>query len=408
MTTAQGLFKKTVFGKQVALGTPKTGSGGYTLRRKSSVFTTSRDMSANDEITSHRMDTGVTYGMKKAGGKIDGQLSPGTYSLLYAGALMADFAAVTPYAAGTDVAAAVTSGNAGTFTDTSAGYLTAGLKVGMVGRWTGWSSANNSRNFWITALTADVMTGVMLDGSPVIADAGGVSDDVTFTPVGKLTKTPTTGHTNDYFTFEEWYSDLSKSELFPDCKINQIQFNLPSSGGATVSFDIVGVGTRTLGTSQVLTTPAAETTTDVLQAIHGLVYANGAAVTNVTSMQVTIDRGLSPTGASIGSNVSSDLNQGRVKVSGSFTAMFDATTLQTLFDAETAIGLHVVVAADGTATSDFIALNMSKVSITSDTPDDGEKVVLRTYAFTAEYNGAGGAALANDATILSIQDSDAA
>jgi hypothetical protein len=43
----------------------------------------------------------------------------------------------------------------------------------------------------------------------------------------------------------------------------------------------------------------------------------------------------------------------------------------------------------------------------SDTPDDGEKTIVRSYAFTAEYNGSGGAALALDQTILSIQDTQA-
>lgn len=406
-TPAQGLFKQTTFGKQVARGTPKTGAGGQILRRKSSVFTASRDTSSNDEIASHRQDSGVTYGLKKTGGKIEGNLSPGTYPLLLAAAVMADFAAVTPYAAGTDVAAAVTTGNAGTFTDASAGYLTAGLKVGMVGRWTGWSSANNSRNFWITALTASVMTGIMLDGSPVITDAGGVSDDVTFTVVGKIAKTPLTGHTNDFFTFEEWYSENSKSEVFPDCKVNQIQIGLPSSGPATASFDIVGMGARTLGTAQSFTTPASETTTDVVQALHGAIYANGAFVEHCTAANLTIDRGISPTGAAIGSNVSADMNQGRIKVSGSLTAMFGATTLQTLFDAETAISMTVVSAVDGSATSDFVGFTMGKVKITSDAPDDGEKAISRTYAFTAEINGAGGTALAFDKTILMIQDSQA-
>jgi hypothetical protein len=405
---AQGLYKVTAFGKQVGLGTPLVGAGGQILRRKTSVFNATRDTTENDEITSHRMSTGLTYGQKKSSGKLDGNLSSGTYSKLMAGALMADFAAVTPYAAGTDVVAAVTTGNAGTFTDASAGYLTAGLKVGMVGRWTGWSSANNARNFWITSLTAGVMTGLMLDGSPVVADAGGVSDDVTFTVVGKVSKVPLTGHTNDFFTFEEWYSDISKSEVFPDCKVNQVQISLPAAGPASAAFDIVGLGTRTLGTAQSFTSPTAETTTDVVQALHGAIYANGAFVDHVTSCTVTLDRGITPIGASIGSNVSPDVNQGKIKVSGTFSAMFDNATLSALFDAETKVSLAVVSTASGAATADFVGITMGKVAFTGDAPDDGEKVITRTYPFTAEINGAGGTALAFDKTIVMIQDSQAA
>jgi len=47
------------------------------------------------------------------------------------------------------------------------------------------------------------------------------------------------------------------------------------------------------------------------------------------------------------------------------------------------------------------------VSITSEQPDDGEKVISRTFNFVAEINGSGGAALAFDNTILQVQDSAA-
>lgn len=404
---AQGLYKQTTYGKQVALGTPKTGAGGQILRRKTSIFSATRNTSTNDEIVSHRQDTGITYGQKNVTGKIDGNLSSDTYADFVAAALMADFAAVSGYNSGTDTEAAVTTGNAGTFTDASGGYLTAGLKVGMVGRWTGWSSANNARNFWITALTATVMTGVMLDGSPVVADAGGVSDDVTFTPVGKFSKVPLTGHTNDFFTFEEWYSDKSRSEVFPDCKINQVNLAIPAEGPATIGLDILGVGTRTLASSQSFTSPAAETTTDVVQALHGAIYVNGAAVEHVTTMSLMIDRGLSAVGASIGSSVSPDMNVGRVKVSGSFVGMFDDAVISTLYDNETPVSLAVVALVDGTATSHFVGFTLGKIKITGDAPDDGEKAIMRTYPFTAEINGAGGAALSWDKTICTVQDSAA-
>lgn len=404
---AQGLKKQTVFKKQVALGTPASGAGGQILRRRTAVFTATRETTANDEIVSHRQDTGVTYGEKRTGGRIDGLLSAGTYSQQIASVLMKDFAATVAYAAGVDVTPA--AGPPGTFTDASAGYLTAGLKVGDVGRWTGWTTTatgNNDRNFWITGLTAGVMTGVFLDGTAVTAKAAG--DSVTFTVVGKKSLVPVSGHTSDFFTYEEWYSDKSKSELFPDCKHNRIDFGIPAAGPATVSIDVVGLGTRTNGVAQVLTTPSVETTTPVCQALQGGIYINGTIVQHVTSLSLTVDRGIAPVGASIGSAVSPDYNEGVVKVSGTFTGMFHDTVIRDLFDATSNISLACVAAADNTATSEFVGFTLGRVKITSDQPDDGLKAIMRTYAFTAEYNGAGGAALAWDQTILTVQDSAAA
>jgi hypothetical protein len=249
------------------------------------------------------------------------------------------------------------------------------------------------------------MTGVFLDGTPVVAKTE--TGSVTCTVVGKICVPPLTAQTNDFFTFEEWYSDKSRSELFPDCKVNQVQWALPAAGPATVNINVLGVGTRTLAATQSFTSPTAETTTGVIEALHGLIYANGAAVNHVTSISISVDRGITPVGATVGSNVSPDLNQGRLKVSGSFTAMFDDAVISTLFDAETKISLACVATVDGTATSDFMGFTMGKVAITTDTPDDGERAIMRTYAFTAEINGAGGPALAFDQTILSVQDSAA-
>jgi hypothetical protein len=55
-----------------------------------------------------------------------------------------------------------------------------------------------------------------------------------------------------------------------------------------------------------------------------------------------------------------------------------------------------------------MAFVMSSVKLSSAERDDGEKQLVSTFNFTAAYNGNGGASLANHATIISIQDSQAA
>lgn len=403
---AQGLYKQTTFGKQVALGTPKVGAGGQILRRKSSIFQASRDVTNIDEIVSHRQDTGIVYGQKKSGGKIDGLWSAGTYSVLMAAVLMKDFTALAPLVLGVDVTTQVAAPQ---FTDPTTSPLAGGFKVGDVVRFTGFTTTaagNNSRNFWITALTATQITGIFLDGTAVLVKAP-ETGSVTMTLVGKKSIVPLTGHTNDFFTFEEWYSDKSRSEVYPDCKINKIDLGIPAAGPATIGIDVAGIGTRLLAGAQSFTSPTVETVFGVDQAIQGAIYINGTIVNHVTSLTISIDRGLTPLGASIGSPVSPDYNHGVVKVLGSFTAMFDDTVIQLLYDATSKVGLNVVCAVDSTATSDFHAVSIGRIAITNDAPDDGLKGIMRTYPFTAEINVNGGAALANDQTIISVQDSQA-
>lgn len=404
MTVAQGIRKQTIIKVQAGLGTAASGTGGQILRRQSSIFQLDRDTFESDEIVTHEQSTGVGYGQVKVTGKINGLLSCSTYALLFANLLRADFAATSAISSLT-----LTIAGSGPWTVTrSAGdFLTGGIKAGDVVRLTGANldAANVSKNLLVISLTDTVLTVTTLNGSDLTAESGKASSTVTV--VGKKSKPPLTSHTNAYYTVEEWYSDLSKSELFTDCKVAKADISLPATGNATVAFDFLGLG-RTLGISQVLTTPTAETTTSVLTAVNGVVYANGAAVGNCTGATITIDGSMKHGDPIIGTNYALDIDRGKIKVSGQFTGLFDSTTIQALYTSETPISLVLVVTDDESADSDFVAITLGRIKITGDAPDDGEKQIVRTYPFTAELNGAGGASLAWDQTIVTIQDSQAA
>jgi hypothetical protein len=344
-------------------------------------------------------------------------------------------------------------------------------------------------NLVLTNVTATVLTFVPLNGTAITAE--GPIASVTITVVGKKSIAPLTAHTDTLFTLEEWYGDLGKSELFPDVRTGQLDIGLPASGNSTIKIAGMGLGVRTLGTTQslttvaiadiaggftcaaatlyvgklvtisgtlggtgsitgyvspttykisatngsttftltttadvaivttigtptgltytvnerVLTNPTAATTAPVLTAVRGLLFVNGAAVTNVTGITLTINPTLAAMGPIVGSNFSPDVSRGKIMVTGSFTALFDATTLTTLYANETLTSLVAVMAADTTKNSDFVSFSMSAIKLTSDSPNDGEVGIVRTYAFTAEINAAGGPALASDKTIISCQDS---
>ena len=404
MAVAQGINKKTVYKKQSGLGTAASGSGGQVLRRETSTFSAPADTYENNEIVSHQQSTGVTLGVVKPAGSISGVLSPGTYATLLASLLRKDMAA-TSAITGLSITIA-TSGSNYTLTRGSGDFLTGGLKIGDVVRLTAGSftAGNTQKNLLVIALTSTVATVKVINGSTLTAE--GPIASATLTIVGKKSIAPLTSHTNDYYTFEEWYPDLSKSETYPDSQIAQAQIDLPATGNATIQIDVVARN-RVRGTSQVLTTPTAETTTDPLAAVNGVVLVNGTAVANVTGAQITINGNTAHSDAVVGSNIVDDMQRGRIAVSGQFTAKFDSTTLQDIYDARSTTSLLLCVTEDGTANSDFVVFNLSAITLTDDAPNDGETAIVRTYPFTAKLNSAGGASLANDQTIISIQDSAA-
>jgi hypothetical protein len=403
MTVAQGINKITVYKAQSALGTPAVGAGGQILRRRTSVAKTSRASYTNDEIVQHQQSTGVNLGTASSDWQFDGLLSPGTYSALLAGLTRKAFTAVTAMAA-----LSLTIAGAGPYTITrsTGSFLTDGLKIGDVIRITAGTFANpvnRDNNCVVTAVTATVATVITLNGTLLVAE--GPIATSTVTVVGKKSVIPLTGHTDTLFTVEEWFADLAKSELYPDMRIGQADIGLPASGNATVKLASQGLGVRTTGTAQALTSPASATTSPVLTAVRGILLVNGVKNQVVTGVTLTVKTTLSQQGPIVGSNYAPDMSRGRIEVTGSFTALFDSTTLRDMFDSETLASMVAVMAADTTNTADFVSFNMSAIKLTDASPDDGEKAIIRTYPFVAQLNAAGGAALANDQTILSIQDS---
>ena len=394
MTVAQGINKITAYKKQSALGTPAIGAGGQILRRKSSVAKTSRATYTNDEIVQHQQSTGVNLGTAASDWQFDGLLSPGTYAALFAGIMRKAFTAT---AALTGLSLTIAGAGPYTITRGSGDYLAGGLKIGDVIRITAGTYANavnRDNNILITGLTATVITGITLNGTSLIAE--GPIATSTITVMGKKTLAPMSGHTDDLFTIEEWYADISKSELFPDIRIGQADIGLPASGNATVKLAAQGLGVRTNNVTQQMTSPTAATTSPVLTAVRGVLMVGGTKQQIVTGVTLTVKAGLTPEGPVVGSNYSPDMARGRVEVTGQFTALFDNETVTSLVCAMT---------ADTTNASEFVAFSMSAIKLTDAAPDDGQKAIVRTYPFTAQLNAAGGTSLANDQTILTIQDS---
>nr|WP_295112441.1 phage tail tube protein [uncultured Caulobacter sp.] len=404
MAVAQGINKKTVYKKQTGLGAAATGTGGQIVRRTSSVFQAPPDTFESNEIVSHQQSTGVGLGVVKPAGKIDGLLSPGSYAALLGSLLRKDMTAGAS-ATGATISVAA-SGQNWTLTRAAGSYLTDGFKIGDVVRLTAgaFNVLNTQKNLLVIALTATVATVRVINGSPMFAETNIASATVAVS--GKKSLVPLTAHTNDYYTFEEWYPDLGRSETYADQQVGQAALNLPATGNATISLDTVG-RTRTLGAAQVLTSPNPETGTDILTAVNGVILVNGAPVANVTGAQVTINGNAAHSDAVVGSNVVDDIQRGRIAVSGSFTAKFDSVSLQSIFDGRSTTSLVLAITEDATANADFVVISLPMIKLTGDTPDDGEKAVIRTYPFTAQINSAGGAALATDQTIVAIQDSAA-
>lgn len=418
MGIASGIEKKLILAPQATKGTCAAAGleTAQYLRRVTSSLNVVKETYQSNEMRADRQIADFRHGVQSIEGSLSGELSPGTYRHFMAAILRKAWVAAPKSGAESDVTAAVTTGAAGTFTSAStATFLTDGLKVGDVIRWTGWTTTgagNNGRNFLITALTEKVMTGVMLDGLPVVEKIAG--DPVTATGVGSKVWTPTTGHTEDWFSLEHHYSDLDLSEVFYDVKVNSMSIKLPPSGIAGIDIGLMGLNysNKAAGESPYFTKVLPAATGGALAAVNGALYVQGVKVALLTGLDINIAANLSSE-AVVGSNVKPDIFDGRVIVTGNMTVYFEDATFRDYFINETEVSVSAAFTTNNTATADFIAFTMPRVKVGGAGKDDGEKGIVQTMPFTALFDTGAGpddGATATDslATTLSIQDSTVA
>lgn len=401
MTIAQGVKKVVSYKKQTGLGVPASGSGGQELRRVTSTINLTKDTYQSNEIRSDQQIADFRHGSKQVTGTLSAELSAGTYKDFLQSVLRKDFVAISSLTA----AAVTIVASTGVITFQTGNPLTGGIKIGNVVRITVGSvnAANLNKNLLVTGVTASTLTVKTLNGSALADNATSVTG-VTIAIPGKCTYVPETAQTQDYYTVEHWFSDVAQSEVYSDIVQTNAQVKIPANGMATIDFPLVGLNVST-GTSQVLTSPTAITTGGVTAGVNGLLLVAGSPVAIVTSIDFDVNGNVAVADAVVGSLTRPDVFQGTVGATGTFSAYFTDATFRDYFINETEVSIVVALTTDSTATADFVVFTMSRVKVGGADVTDGASGLTRTFPFTALKNTAGGAAVANLATTIMVQDS---
>lgn len=402
MPQASGVYK--ILSYKSVNGTPgiaSAGAGARQLRRVTGMVDLNKDTYGSNEIRSDLQRNDFRHGVRRATAKIAGELSPGSYADFMAGSVKRDFVAV---AAVTGLSLTIAgSGPIYTITRSAGSWLTSGLKNGNVVRLSvgTFNAANLTKNIVIASMTATVLTCYVLNCSALVAEGPIASSTVT--AIGKTTFVPLTGHIEKYFSVEEWYPEVPFSGTGYDLRVSNFGLDLPATGLATCSFDMMGVDVVDAA-SQRFTSPTALGTTGIAAAVNGVLLYQGVAVAVITafSMQVASTYSGDPV---VGSNIIPSLTPGRVIVRGSMSVKFTDTTFRSVFTNETEVDIAVVLSSNNSAASDFVGFTLSRIKLESNARDDGEKEIIQTISFDALLNNAGGASAATEATTLLIQDS---
>lgn len=404
MPLASGVNKQVAYKKEVTYGALPGATGAQLIRRVDSSFNLSKDVYESNEIRTDYQVSDMRHGINRVAGSINGEMSPGSYSAFLASLLKRDFSSVT---AETGMSITIAAAGPGLFTVTRAAgsWIAGGKKVGQVGRLTAgtFNVANINKNLLIVAVTALALTVMPLNGVAMVAE--GPIAAASWTTPGKITYVPQTGHTDDSYTFEEWFNDVSRGEVYVGNKVTQASVQLPPSGLTTLGLSFAGqkLGQAPSG-ARYFTSPTAAGTSGLLAAVNGALIVNGVAQSVVTGLNFEINGNFSGDGV-VGANFVPQQFPGRVRVSGQFTAYFENGDLPALFYDESEIALAVALSTGSQAAAEFMAFTMSRIKVGGAEKNDGEGGIVRTYPFTALLNPSGGAASQHELTTISVHDS---
>ncbi len=397
MSDSQGINKSIAIKKETTWGVKAGATGASLLRRVTGAFQLEKDTYQSNEINTAQQVSDFRHGTRRATGSLSGEISGSSYELLIAAALRKDFAAGATTGAVITIAADEDTG-VSKFIRSSGSFLTDGFKNGDVVNVSGFTTADNNGLFVVVDVTALEMTVEHFDEGGVLVDEA-EGDSVTISVKGKKTLIPTSGHTDDSFTVEEWHSDSSISRTFLGMQVDTMNLNIGANAMATIDFGFLGKDAETPTGAQYFTTPAAQGSDAIYSGPDGLLLINGVANRKVTSLSLSLANGIQQE-AVIGSNSIGAKARSKATVSISGSAILDSDDILGYFDAEDEISVtYALRSADG---ADAFSVTMPRVKIGSSTTDDGEKVIILSFDGTALLYGDGATDI--DATTLSIQD----
>ena len=401
MPISKGTAKQVAYKKETTFGTLAGSSGGTLVRRVTANFNLVKEAYESAEIRVDRQVADFRHGVRSAEGTLNGELSSSSYDAFIGSVVGRDFTSITLGAAAQTTVTVV--GTTYTLVRATGSFITDGVRVGMVIRATGLTTTgDNAKNLLVASLSATNAVVVPLNGSTMTAQ--GTASSVTLTAPGKQTFVPPTGHTDDSYTVEEFYSDIAQSEVYTGMKVNSLAVQLPATGLTTVDIGFAGKDLTQTGTTQYFGTPTAQGTTGVFAAVNGVMLVDGAPVALVTSADFSIERA-TENAAVVGSNSVADIFTGRSRVTGNLSVYFENATFRGYFNNETPVSIVLTVTSDSTATANFITFTLPKVKLGSFTKDDGELGIIASTSFQALLNDVTTGGLA--ATTIQIQDSAA-
>lgn len=362
-----------------AFNTPPVATGAKRFRLNGSQgLKLNRAPIRSNEIRSDLKTSMPRLGSKSVAGSYQADLSVGSFDDLIEAVMRGTWTAAVACTQATGGLTSVTT-QANSITASAGSWITAGVRVGDVLRFTGLTdAANNNKNLRVTSVSALILGIAETLVVNAVADSsfGFTISKKVFQPASPVGRS---------FTFEEYFTDIDVTKQATGCRVAAMKITGQPDGMALVDFSIVGAdlnplptGSSPFYTSPTLTSSIALTWTDAV------IRFAGADVLTLTGFDLTLDmRG--QTQPVIGSVVTPDVFLNNASLTGSISAVRKDLSNLTAFAAETELEFSALLVEPESEPKDFISLFVPRMKLMSspDEPLGGDGAMIETMQWEA-------------------------
>lgn len=400
--SGSGQFMEVRIKKESTYGVLAGATGAKIYTRASLDLDLDKPSYRSNRIRTSQQTATSRHGVRRAAGSLNDELACSAYQDLFAAVLRAAWAAGPSSGAISTVTASATPPH---FVRSSGSWITDGFRVGMLVRWSGWTTTgagNNAKNFVITALTATDMTVGEVGQESATVGAKASGDSVTVAATGKTLIVPQSGHTKDSFNLERVYKDFSpnRSETVIGAVPTGFTIDAKPDAMVTVQFPFLGKDRIDKNDGEYFTTPTAADTHDTFGSALGLLYLYGSQALFVTGVTLTVN-GNHQAGSPILVPSVNEVFPGRVEVSGTLSGYLADFSLRDAFRAETEGNLALHLAAGTAANADVFGVTLPRIKVGKVDIQDGESMFVQNIPFEALENTVG---TGTDLTTIRLQD----
>jgi len=375
MALVSGVEKRVVISEETTWGVKPATNTGKELRRVTAEFNLERANFQSAEITSTAQTSDMRLGTDSIAGTLNGELSPNSYSDIFAQLLRGT------WAAGATTTAITIAAAAGKLVKSAGSWITDGFKVGDLVAVSGFTSAANNKNWLVTAVTTTDLSVAVVEGVDFTVEAEG--DSVTVAVLGKKLAIPLTlaARTNKSFTVEEFLAPSNEAYLSTGVKFGAASLSMQPNAMNTVNFTALGRTQELKDTpGAYFTAPAAPSTTGVFGGNKGILVVNGVATAVVTGVTAEITGNLESS-LVVGNRQAADVALGRIGATGELTAYYEDGSLYTKYKNEEDISLVIMMQGDA---GEYMVIKFPRIKIGSANRDDKEVgSILQVMSFTA-------------------------